>query len=165
MIHSCYNDRPVILRVRIIFIASVNSFPVRLGAFVCSAFSRPKSAKLLKTSTKRRNSKKQLSLSVAICNRKHANRILRPKVGVSLVVQANIDVTAKRLDYYVGITNLEPSVGSIVERGQLWSNQSPSWTQLRFPTATVCSRPKSFQKFRSRAREYTCYVVHPVFSQ
>ena len=42
-----------------------------------------------------------------------------------------------------------------VERGQLWSNQNLSWTQLRFLTTTVCSRLKFFQKFWSRARECT----------
>jgi len=34
----------------------------------------------------KRNPKKCFPLSVAICDRKHANRIPRPKVGVSLVV-------------------------------------------------------------------------------
>jgi len=43
----------------------------------------------------------------AVCGRKHANRILRPKVGVSVVVKANVKVTTKRLAYYVGIVNRE----------------------------------------------------------
>jgi len=82
------------------------------------------------------------------CDRKQENRILRPKV----VVQANVRVTAKRLDYYVEITNRERSFGSNwwvkVERGQLWSDQSPSWTSLGFLTTTVCSsaRDRKFSK-------------------
>ena len=51
------------------------------------------------------------------------SRDLRPKVGVSLVVQANVKVTAKRLDNYVDITNHERLFGSNqgvkVGRGQL----------------------------------------------
>ena len=43
-----------------------------------------------------------------------------------------------------------------VGRGQLWSDQSPSWTQQVFLTATVCLRPKFFQM--NRAREYTYWV-------
>jgi len=58
--------------------------------------------------------------------------------------------------------NRELSFGSNrgvkVGRGQLWSIQSPSWTQLHFLTATVCSRPKFFQKFRSRARN-TYHII------
>ena len=64
-----------------------------------------KFAKLLRSATEKRDQKKHLSLSVAICDRKHANRVPRPKVGVSLVVSANVKVTAKRLDYHIGITN------------------------------------------------------------
>ena len=60
-----------------------------------------KSAKLGKSATKKRDPKRHLSLSAAICDRKNANRILRPKVGVSLVVQPNVKVIAKRLDYYI----------------------------------------------------------------
>jgi len=62
------------------------------GPFEYSAFSQPKSisvaisAKLLKRATGKRNPKKHLSLSVAVCDRKHVNRIPRPKAGVSLVV-------------------------------------------------------------------------------
>ena len=55
------------------------------------------SAKLRKSAAKQRNPTKHLSLSVAISNRKCANRILRPKV----VVWVNVKVTAKRLDYYI----------------------------------------------------------------
>ena len=50
---------------------------------------------------------RRLSFSVAVCNRKHANRILRPEVGVSVVVWANVKVIAKGLDNYVGIMNRE----------------------------------------------------------
>jgi len=66
-----------------------------------------KSVKLRKSATERRDPKKHLSFSVGISDQKHANRIPRPKVGVSLVVQANVKVTAKRLDYFVEITNRE----------------------------------------------------------
>ena len=80
-------------------------------------------AKLLKSATEKRDPKTHLSFSVAICDRKHANRIPRPKVSVSLVIEANVKVTAKRLDYYIGITNREQSFGSNrrvkVGRGQL----------------------------------------------
>ena len=64
--------------------------PPLIGAFVCSGFFKPKwilvtkSAKLLKSATEKRDPKKHLSL--AICDQKHANRNLRPKVGVSVVV-------------------------------------------------------------------------------
>ena len=77
------------------------------GAFACSGFSRrqwisvAKSAKLRKSMTEKRYPKKHISLSVAIHDRKHANRMPRPKV----VVKANVKVTTKRLDYYVEITN------------------------------------------------------------
>ena len=37
-----------------------------------------------------------------------------------------------------------------VGSGQLLSDQSPSWTQQRFLTATECSQPKFFQNFRSQ---------------
>jgi len=40
-----------------------------IGAFTCSGFS----AKLRKSATEKRDPKKHLSLSVAICDRKHAN--------------------------------------------------------------------------------------------
>jgi len=77
---------------------------------------------------------------------KHVNRIPRQKVGVSLVVQANVKVTAKRLDYYVERANRERSFGSNrwvkVGRRQLCSNQSPSWTQQRFLAATKRSRAR-----------------------
>ena len=80
-----------------------------LGASICSV-SRPKyvlvtkSKTLFKSATRKWDLKKHLSVSVAVCDRKHANRIPRPKVGVSLVVQANVKVVAKSLDYYAGIT-------------------------------------------------------------
>jgi len=92
--------------------------------------------------TEKRDPQKYLTLSAVICDRKHANGILRPKVDVSLAVQANVKVSAKRLDYYVGITNRKRSFGSNrwARRGQLGSDQNPSWTQLRFLTATACSR-------------------------
>jgi len=101
-----------------------------------------KSAKLLKNATENRHPKKHLSLSVAICDRKHANRIPRPEVGVSLVVKANVKATTKKLDYYVEVTNREWSFCSNrwvkVGRGQLWSNQSP------------CARDWNFSKNFSR---------------
>jgi len=96
-----------------------------IGAFTYSAFSRlkwvfvAKFAKLLKSTTEKRNPKKHLSLSVAICDRKHANRIPRPKAGVSLLFYANVRVTAKRLDYYFGITNRERPFGSNRGGGEL----------------------------------------------
>jgi len=62
--------------------------------------------------TEKRDPQKYLTLSAVICDRKHANGILRPKVDVSLAVQANVKVSAKRLDYYVGITNRKRSFGS-----------------------------------------------------
>jgi len=43
---------------------------------------------------------------------KHAIRVPRPIIGVSLVVQANVKVTVKRLDYYIERTNRERSFGS-----------------------------------------------------
>ena len=52
-----------------------------IGAFACSASSRrkcisvAKSAKLLRSSTKKCDLKNHLSLSIAICDRKHASRI------------------------------------------------------------------------------------------
>ena len=80
------------------------------------------------------------------------NRIPWLKVGVSMVVEPNVKVTVKRLDYYIGITNREGLFGSNrwvkVERGQLWSDQSPSWTQLRFLIATVCSRARDRNLFK-----------------
>jgi len=39
------------------------------------------------SATEKRDPKKHLSLSVAICDQKHTNRVPRPKVGVSLVVR------------------------------------------------------------------------------
>ena len=61
-------------------------------------------AKLRKSATEKRNPKKHFSLSLAICDWKHVNRILQQKVGVE-------------------ITNHEQSFGSKrlikVERGQL----------------------------------------------
>jgi len=57
------------------------------GAFACSGFSRSKwisvakSAKLLKSPTEKRDPKKHFSPLVVICDRKHTNRILRPKEG------------------------------------------------------------------------------------
>ena len=104
--------------------------------------------------------KKHFPLSVAVFDRKHVNRIPQPKVRVSVVVQATVKVTVKRRDYYVGITNCEQLFGSNgwvkVVRGQLWSERNPSWTQLRFLTATVCLRPKFFQ----RACEYTYVCIN-----
>jgi len=49
-----------------------------VGAFACSGFS----AKLHKSATEKHNPKKHLSLLVAICDRKHANRVPWPKVVV-----------------------------------------------------------------------------------
>jgi len=62
------------------------------------------SAKPFKSATEKHNIKKHLSLWGAVCDWKNANRILRPKVGVSLVVYANVKATAKWLDYYIGRT-------------------------------------------------------------
>jgi len=45
-----------------------------------------KSTIVLKSAIQKRDPKKHLSFSVAICDRKHASRIPRPKVSVSLVV-------------------------------------------------------------------------------
>jgi len=53
-----------------------------------------KSKKLFKSATDKHNLKKHLSLSVAVCDQKHANRIPRPKVSISEVIQANVKVTA-----------------------------------------------------------------------
>jgi len=50
--------------------------------------------------------KKGLPLSGAVCDRKHVCRITRLKLGVG-VVAVNVKVTAKRLHYYVGVTNHE----------------------------------------------------------
>jgi len=107
-------------------------------------FSRPKwsliakSKKLLKT---------HILFFVAVCDRKHPNRIPRPKVGVSVVVWANVKVVAKRLE----ITNrgrlFDSNQGVKVERGQLWCDRNPSWTQLRFPTVTVYLRLSFFKNF------------------
>ena len=55
-----------------------------------------------------KSAKKNLPPLVAICDQKHANRIPR----LSVVVSANVKATAKRLDYYAEITNLERSFGS-----------------------------------------------------
>jgi len=71
-----------------------------------------KPAKLLNSATEKCDPKPHLSLSVAICDRKYVNRIPRSKIGVSLVVQENVKVIAKRLNYYVGITNRERWFGS-----------------------------------------------------
>ena len=63
-----------------------------IGAFVWSAFLRTKSnsvmksAKLFESGTERHEPKKHLSHSVATRDRKHANRIPRTKVIVSLAV-------------------------------------------------------------------------------
>ena len=55
-------------------------------------------------------------------------RGLRPKsCEQDLVAEINVKVTAKRLDYYVGITKSERSFGSNrvkFEREQLWCNQN-----------------------------------------
>ena len=96
-------------------------------------FSRPKSisvaksARLLKSATKKRDPKKHLSLS--ICDRKQANRIPRLKVGISLAVEANVKVTPKSFDYCGEIVNRQRSFGSNqrVKVGK-GSDQSPSWT-------------------------------------
>jgi len=105
-----------------------------------------KSAKLFQEA----QPKKCPSLSVVVCDGKQINRILRLKLGVSLVVQANVKVTADRQDYYIGITNREWLFGSNwwakVDRGQLWSDRNPSRTQLRFFTATMYSRPNFFSQ-------------------
>jgi len=61
-----------------------------------------------------REPKKHRLLSVAICDRKHANSIPPPKVGLSLV--------AKRLCHYVGIMNRERSFGSN-RRVKVWRGQ------------------------------------------
>jgi len=57
-----------------------------LGFFAAKMNFGHKSARLLKSATGKRDPKKHLSLSVGICDRKQANRIPRPKVGISLVV-------------------------------------------------------------------------------
>jgi len=43
---------------------------------------------------------------------KHANKIPRPKVDVSLVLQANVKVTAQKVHYDVEKMNRERSFGS-----------------------------------------------------
>jgi len=56
------------------------------------------------------------------------NRIPWLKVGVSMVVEPNVKVTVKRLDYFIGITYREWSFGSNwrvkVEREQLWCDRN-----------------------------------------
>jgi len=87
---------------------------------------------------------------------KYANRIPRPK-GVGLVVQANVKVTSRRLDDYIEIRNREWSFGSNrvkVGRGRLWSDQSSSWTQQLFLTATECSRTRDRNFSKNFAREH-----------
>ena len=85
-----------------------------------------KSANLRKT--EKRDLIKHLTLSTESMrtefrDRKHADRIPRLKVGVSLVVEVNVKVTTKRLDYYIEITNRERlcalTNGLKVGRGQL----------------------------------------------
>ena len=74
-----------------------------------------------------------------ICERKHANKIPRPKVGVSSIVQANVKVTAKRLDYYVEITNRERSFGTTEELKLGEDNSDPIKVHPELLTATLCS--------------------------
>jgi len=64
---------------------------VQIGAFAArSTLSQPKWISVVifatprKSATEKRDLKKHISLSVAICDRKPAERIPRPKVGVSL---------------------------------------------------------------------------------
>ena len=45
--------------------------------------------------------KEQFLLSVAVRDRKHANRSPRPKVSVSQVVEANVKGTTKSLDFLI----------------------------------------------------------------
>ena len=104
------------------------------------------SSKVLKSATEKRNPKKHLSLLVAIDDRTHANRISRPKIGASLLVKANVNVTAKRLDYCVGITNCERSFGSK--------------TQLRFLTATVCSHARNWIFFNFGCEHANAPIMH-----
>ena len=49
-------------------------------------FFATESAKLFKSATEKRDLTKHLLPLVAVCDQKHANRIPRPKVGVSIVV-------------------------------------------------------------------------------
>jgi len=72
-----------------------------------------KSAKLGESATEKRNPKNPSFTFGRRPRLNQANRIPRPKVGVSLVVEANVKVTAKRLDYNVEITNRERSFGSV----------------------------------------------------
>jgi len=74
-------------------------------------------------------------------------RDLRPKVGVSLVVKANVKITAERLDYYIEIMNCKRSFGSNrvkVGRRQLYGISSPQprvrvlWTEI-FEKISVAS--------------------------
>jgi len=108
--------------------------PTTLGAFVWSVFLHlkwilvAKSLKMSRSATEKRNLKKHLSLSAAASDQNHANRISRLKVGVCMLVYANVKVTAKRLDYYVGIKKRERLFGSNrwvkVKREQLWCDQN-----------------------------------------
>jgi len=64
-------------------------------------FSVAKSAKLFKSATKRRGLKKHLSLSVAACD-----EITQTEFhDIGMVVKANVKVTTKSFDYFVGLTN------------------------------------------------------------
>jgi len=111
---STYTSKPLIrlYPINMIHVNKRDEKAILLGAFACSGFSQPqwisvaKSAKLRKSTTEKRDLKKHLSLSVVICDQKHANRISRLKVV------ANVKVTTERLDYYVEIMNRERSFGS-----------------------------------------------------
>jgi len=105
--------------------SDIHSFPhwaiVRLStrdAFAWLAFLQlkwipfAKFAKHFRRAIERCNLKKHLLLLAEVCNRNQANRISRLKVGASIVVEANVKVTTKRLDCYIGIKNRERSFDS-----------------------------------------------------
>jgi len=68
----------------------ISNFPqlliITLGAFACLVFLLLKHGKLFESATEKLDLKMHLSLSVTVCVRKHANRLSRPKVGISVVV-------------------------------------------------------------------------------
>ena len=75
----------------------------------------------------------------------------------------NVKVTSKRLDYYIEITNRERSFSSNrqvkVERGQLWSDPSLSWTQQHFLIATECSHARSRKFPRMSVASKRMYLI------
>jgi len=75
--------------------------------FLVTEMDFAKSAESHKSAAEKRDLKKYLFTFGRGPRPKHANRIPRPKVGVSLVAQANVKITAKRLDYYDERTNRE----------------------------------------------------------